>query len=68
MMTDSVVSVKDTTAWALGRICEMVLIGFDDTTLGMLVQTLSLNGLADHPRVAANSAWVRDGMICGVRL
>lgn len=55
MINDSSVQVKDTTAWAYGRICELL----PDTAysqLQPLMQAL-LVGLNDSPRVAANCAW-----------
>lgn len=57
MMTDSNVHVKDTTAWTLGRICEL-LIGTiqPDVHLHPLITAL-VNGLSDNPRIVSNCCW-----------
>jgi importin subunit beta-1 len=57
MMTDANVNVKDTTAWTLGRVCDL-LIGTikPDVHLQPLVTALA-NGLGDNPRIVANSCW-----------
>src|SRR5690349_9617781 len=54
-MKDPVVYVKDTTAWTLGRVCELHP-GTIGTYLPQLIQTLG-EGLVDSPRVAANVCW-----------
>jgi importin subunit beta-1 len=54
-MKDPAVYVKDTTAWTLGRVCELhpgTIGGY----LPQLIQTLA-EGLLDSPRVAANVCW-----------
>jgi importin subunit beta-1 len=57
MTCDSVVQVKDTASWTLGRISELhpgcIHV---ETHLPNLVQTL-VRGLQDSPRVASNCAW-----------
>ncbi|CAA7262120.1 unnamed protein product [Cyclocybe aegerita] len=57
MMTDTNVHVKDTTAWTLGRICDL-LIGTikPDVHLHPLISAL-VNGLQDSPRIIANCCW-----------
>lgn len=57
MMTDSNLHVKDTTAWTLGRICDL-LIGTikPDVHLHPLISAL-VNGLSDSPRIVANCCW-----------
>ncbi|KAF5314247.1 hypothetical protein D9619_011781 [Psilocybe cf. subviscida] len=57
MMTDSNLHVKDTTAWTLGRICDL-LIGTikPDVHLHPLISAL-VNGLSDSPRIIANCCW-----------
>lgn len=57
MMTDSNVHVKDTTAWTLGRICDL-LVGTikPDVHLHPLITAL-VNGLQDNPRIVTNSCW-----------
>lgn len=57
MMTDANIHVKDTTAWTLGRVCDL-LIGTikPDVHLHPLVSAL-VTGLGDSPRIVANSCW-----------
>ncbi|EGN91784.1 hypothetical protein SERLA73DRAFT_100127 [Serpula lacrymans var. lacrymans S7.3] len=57
MMNDSNLHVKDTTAWTLGRICDL-LIGTikPDIHLHPLVSAL-VNGLQDNPRIVTNCCW-----------
>ncbi|KAM6493384.1 Armadillo-type fold [Amanita muscaria] len=57
MMNDTNLHVKDTTAWTLGRICDL-LIGTikPDVHLHALISAL-VNGLQDSPRIAANCCW-----------
>jgi importin subunit beta-1 len=57
MMADSNIHVKDTTAWTLGRICDL-LIGTikPDVHLHPLISAL-VNGLQDSPRIIANCCW-----------
>lgn len=57
MMNDTNLQVKDTTAWTLGRICDL-LIGTikPDVHLHALVSSL-VTGLQDNPRIAANCCW-----------
>jgi importin subunit beta-1 len=57
MMSDENIHVKDTTAWTLGRICDL-LIGTikPETHLHPLVSVL-VNGLSDNPRIVANCCW-----------
>ncbi|KAF8720311.1 hypothetical protein AX14_011024 [Amanita brunnescens Koide BX004] len=57
MMSDTNLQVKDTTAWTLGRICDL-LIGTikPDVHLHALVSSL-VTGLQDNPRIAANCCW-----------
>jgi len=49
--------VKDTTAWTIGRVCQLhpetVLT---PATIQTMIETLG-NGMLDTPRVAANSCW-----------
>ncbi|TPX34252.1 hypothetical protein SmJEL517_g03047 [Synchytrium microbalum] len=57
MMKDEVVAVKDTTAWTLGRICELLVDAIrPDTHLFDLVNAITI-GLTDSPRVAKNCCW-----------
>lgn len=56
-MQDPVVNVKDTVAWTLGRVCEL-LPGCikHDVHLHDLVASL-LQGLQDNPRIVGNCCW-----------
>lgn len=56
-MKDPVLQVKDTTAWTLGRICEILPNYIQPEYLESFMSTL-LAGLQENPRVAANCAWV----------
>lgn len=58
MMKDSVVHVKDTVAWTLGRICELLIHCIKaDVHLNELVSAL-VYGLQDSPRIVGNCCWV----------
>jgi len=58
LMGDSMVQVKDTTAWVIGRICEHVPSAvLTDQTILPLLNTL-VTSLAAEPRVATNVCWV----------
>lgn len=57
MMDDSVVQVKDSAAYALGRICENVSESIDaDTHLPSLVGAL-FAGLSSNPKMAGSCCW-----------
>lgn len=57
MMNDPVLQVKETTAWTLGRISDLVVGAIAlDTQLPALVQAL-LAGLQDNPRIISNCCW-----------
>lgn len=57
MMNDSNLHVKDTVAWTLGRICDLLIITIKpDVHLHPLISAL-VNGLQDNPRIVANSCW-----------
>jgi len=62
MMTDENVHVKDTTAWTLGRICDL-LVGTikPDVHLHPLVSAL-VAGLQDSPRIVANCCWALNNL------
>ncbi|EEB96917.1 hypothetical protein MPER_03860, partial [Moniliophthora perniciosa FA553] len=56
-MADSNVHVKDTTAWTLGRICDMLITVIKpDVHLHPLISAL-VNGLRDNPRIIVNCCW-----------
>jgi importin subunit beta-1 len=57
MMDDSVIHVKDSAAYALGRICESVPGSLDaQQHLPPLIGAL-FNGLSSHPKMAASCCW-----------
>lgn len=57
MMNDESVQVKDSAAYALGRICEAVSESIDPREhLQPLIQAL-FGGLASHPRMASSCCW-----------
>lgn len=57
LMNDSSVVVRDTVAWTIGRICELIPDSIIKTpTLKPLLDAL-IEGLKAEPRVAANVSW-----------
>ncbi|NWI11851.1 IMB1 protein, partial [Crypturellus soui] len=57
LMKDPSVVVRDTTAWTVGRICEMLPeAAINDIYLAPLLQCL-IEGLSAEPRVASNVCW-----------
>lgn len=57
MMQDANPHVKDTTAWTLGRICDILVVTIKpETHLHHLVRAL-VTALDDNPRIACNAAW-----------
>ncbi|KAJ5725231.1 uncharacterized protein N7483_006588 [Penicillium malachiteum] len=57
MMEDSSVSVRDSTAYALGRVCECCPEVLDpDVHLQPLISCL-FNGLANSPKIASSCCW-----------
>ncbi|THU97897.1 ARM repeat-containing protein [Dendrothele bispora CBS 962.96] len=57
MMADNNVHVKDTTAWTLGRICDILIsVIKPDVHLHPLISAL-VNGLSDNPRIVVNCCW-----------
>lgn len=57
MIRDDNVLVKDTTAWTLGRICDLLIVAIKlDVHLHPLISGL-VNGLEDRPRIVANCCW-----------
>jgi importin subunit beta-1 len=54
IMNDENLHVKDTTAWTLGRICDLLIITIKpDVHLHPLILAL-VNGLLDRPRIVTN--------------
>ena len=57
LMADNSVVVKDTSAWTLGRVCELIPdAAINPATLQPLLEAL-VSGLASEPRVASNVCW-----------
>lgn len=57
MMADTNVHVKDTTAWTLGRICDILITVIKpDVHLHPLISAL-VGGLQDNPRIVVNCCW-----------
>ncbi|KAI9808154.1 MAG: hypothetical protein M1825_004611 [Sarcosagium campestre] len=57
MMDDKVVQVKDSAAYALGRICETVPEAIDPVnTLPLLISSL-FTGLSSNPKMASSCCW-----------
>ena len=57
MMTDANLQVKDTVAWTLGKVCDVLVQTIQpDVHLPHLVLAF-VNGLQDSPRIAANCCW-----------
>ncbi|CAK9812724.1 Importin subunit beta-1 [Anthophora plagiata] len=62
LMYDSSVAVRDTAAWTVGRICEIIpTAAINETYLKPLLEAL-INGLKAEPRVAANVCWAFTGL------
>lgn len=62
LMYDQSVTVRDTTAWVFGRICEvMPAAAINDSYLNSLLEAL-MRGLKAEPRVAANVCWAFTGL------
>ena len=58
LMKDPSVVVRDTTAWTVGRICELLPeAAINEVYLSPLLQCL-IEGLGAEPRVASNVCWV----------
>lgn len=58
LMKDPSVVVRDTTAWTVGRICELLPeAAINELYLPPLLQCL-IEGLGAEPRVASNVCWV----------
>lgn len=58
LMKDPSVVVRDTTAWTVGRICELLPEAtINEVYLAPLLQCL-IEGLGAEPRVASNVCWV----------
>ncbi|ODV94611.1 hypothetical protein PACTADRAFT_50482 [Pachysolen tannophilus NRRL Y-2460] len=57
LIKDEYLQVKETVAWCLGRIADLVVDAIDiNTQLPNVIQAL-LIGLQDHPKVSTNCCW-----------
>lgn len=56
LIEDSSLAVKETVAWCLGRIADLVVDAIDAQQLPSLLQAV-VKGLQDHPKVATNCCW-----------
>jgi len=57
LMKDNSVVVKDTAAWTIGRVCDLIPeAAINPATLQPLLEAL-VHGLASEPRVASNVCW-----------
>ncbi|EGW34842.1 uncharacterized protein SPAPADRAFT_57935 [Spathaspora passalidarum NRRL Y-27907] len=57
LINDEALQVKETVAWCLGRIADVVVDAIDlDTQLSPLIQALT-SGLRDHAKVSTNCCW-----------
>lgn len=62
MESDESVQVRDSAAWALGRVCEQCPnVVLRESVLGSLLTSLCV-GLDREPRVATNVCWVSSTM------
>ncbi|SCU80573.1 LAMI_0B03004g1_1 [Lachancea mirantina] len=57
LMGDPVLQVKETVAWCIGRIADLVIGAIDPQHHLSDVVHACLQGLEDHPKVATNCAW-----------
>lgn len=63
LLKDSSVVVRDTAAWTVGRVCELLPDSvIDEKTLNPLLHAL-VEGLTAEPRVASNVCWVNKYLI-----
>ena len=56
-MRDESVCVRDTSAWFVGRACDIVPESALNPELFQVLLEAMVNGLADQPRVAQNICW-----------
>ncbi|KAK9448198.1 armadillo-type protein [Limtongia smithiae] len=57
LMSDSILQVRDTVAWCLGRIADLVIEGINITTHLPGIMAALVAGLQDHPKVITNCCW-----------
>lgn len=58
MMADPVVNVKDTVAWTLGRVSELLIHCIKPEVHLHDMITALVSGLQDSPRIVGNCCWV----------
>jgi len=56
-MSDPSAAVRDTAAWFVGRVCDIVPEAVLNPNIFEHVLQAMVNGLADEPRVAQNICW-----------
>ncbi|CCH45624.1 Importin subunit beta-1 [Wickerhamomyces ciferrii] len=57
LIHDENLQVKDTVAWCIGRIADLIIDAIDiDQHLPIVIQTI-IKGLQDHGKVSTNSCW-----------
>ena len=61
LMKDQVVQVRDTAAWSLGRICQIMQDMVVNAKVLQPLLAALVDGLAMEPRVATNACWVSLG-------
>ncbi|KAG1714873.1 Importin subunit beta-1 [Nymphon striatum] len=57
LMGDSSVTVRDTTAWVIGRVCQTIPSAVVNTDLIQPLLNALVEGLSAEPRVATNVCW-----------
>ncbi|KAK9461838.1 armadillo-type protein [Lipomyces oligophaga] len=57
LMADPMIQVKDTVAWCLGRIADLVIEGIDTQNHLPGIVSALISGLQDHPKVITNCCW-----------
>ena len=63
LISDASLQVKETVAWCLGRIADMVVDAINvQTQLPQLLEAL-VKGLQDHPKVSTNCCWTLMNLI-----
>ncbi|ODQ77139.1 hypothetical protein BABINDRAFT_42269 [Babjeviella inositovora NRRL Y-12698] len=57
LISDPVLQVKETVAWCLGRIADLVVDAIDVQTHLPHLMTALVQGMQDHPKVSTNCCW-----------
>lgn len=58
LLSDSCVVVRDTTAWTIGRVCDIIPTAVINEYYLEPLLTALVAGLSSEPRVASNVCWV----------